>query len=206
MSASQYYSVTARVGVPHRHEVEVTVPLVGPAGPAGEGSVESVNGQTGVVVLDAQDVGAEVGLEYISQAINSSDNINAAVNKFYTLSKNVSSSMSVRLPASANTGDRVVVFRALGDSVLGVIKIDKPTGLPLVPFASIGVLRAANEVFYAVYTNDSWRADFIPPSGFQSIPTSVSDFGVSGQMAYQDPHLYICVSTNTWRRVTLTTF
>jgi len=64
MAASQYYSVTARVGVPSRHEVEVTIPLVGPAGPqgpAGEGGggdVESVNGQTGVVVLAAADVGA----------------------------------------------------------------------------------------------------------------------------------------------------
>ena len=34
-AASQYYKVTSRVGVPHRHEVEVTVPLVGPVGPAG---------------------------------------------------------------------------------------------------------------------------------------------------------------------------
>jgi Cu/Ag efflux protein CusF len=32
---SQYYKVTARVGVPHRNAVEVTVPLVGPAGPQG---------------------------------------------------------------------------------------------------------------------------------------------------------------------------
>jgi hypothetical protein len=40
MAASQYYSVSARVGVPHRNEVEVTIPTVGPAGPqgpAGEG-------------------------------------------------------------------------------------------------------------------------------------------------------------------------
>jgi hypothetical protein len=62
--SSQYYSATAYVGTPHRNEVEVTIPLVGPAGPqgpAGEGGggdVESVNGQTGVVVLAAADVGA----------------------------------------------------------------------------------------------------------------------------------------------------
>jgi hypothetical protein len=59
--SSQYYSATAYVGTPHRNAVEVTVPLVGPQGPAGEagaGAVESVNGQTGVVVLAAADVGA----------------------------------------------------------------------------------------------------------------------------------------------------
>jgi hypothetical protein len=38
--SSQYYSATAYVGTPHRNEVEVTIPLVGPVGPqgpAGEG-------------------------------------------------------------------------------------------------------------------------------------------------------------------------
>jgi hypothetical protein len=34
-TSSQYYRVTARVGVPHRYEVEVTVPLVGPQGATG---------------------------------------------------------------------------------------------------------------------------------------------------------------------------
>jgi hypothetical protein len=59
--SSQYYSATAYVGTPHRNAVEVTIPLIGPQGPAGEagaGAVESVNGQTGVVVLAAADVGA----------------------------------------------------------------------------------------------------------------------------------------------------
>jgi hypothetical protein len=62
--SSQYYKATAYVGTPHRNEVEVTIPLVGPAGPQGPagsgggGDVESVNGQTGVVVLAAADVGA----------------------------------------------------------------------------------------------------------------------------------------------------
>jgi hypothetical protein len=59
--SSQYYSATAYVGTPHRNAVEVTIPLVGPQGPAGEagaGAVESVNGQTGVVVLAAANVGA----------------------------------------------------------------------------------------------------------------------------------------------------
>jgi hypothetical protein len=52
------------VGLPSPQTVNVTIPLVGPAGPqgpageAGAGAVESVNGQTGVVVLAAADVGA----------------------------------------------------------------------------------------------------------------------------------------------------
>jgi hypothetical protein len=52
------------VGLPSPQTVNVTIPLVGPAGPqgpagdAGAGAVESVNGQTGVVNLDAADVSA----------------------------------------------------------------------------------------------------------------------------------------------------
>jgi hypothetical protein len=63
-ASSQYYKATAYLGTGTHHEVEVTIPLVGPAGPQGPagsgggGDVESVNGQTGVVVLAAADVGA----------------------------------------------------------------------------------------------------------------------------------------------------
>ena len=77
--ASQYYKVTAYVGTPHRNAVEVTIPLVGPAGPqgpageAGAGAVESVNGQTGVVVLDAADVGAAATLHASQHEIGGSD-------------------------------------------------------------------------------------------------------------------------------------
>jgi len=77
--ASQYYKVTAYVGTPHRNAVEVTIPLVGPAGPqgpageAGAGAVESVNGQTGVVVLAAVDVGAAATLHASQHEIGGSD-------------------------------------------------------------------------------------------------------------------------------------
>jgi hypothetical protein len=44
-ASSQYYKVTSRVGVPHRHEVEVTVPLVGPVGPAGPQGAQGPPGE-----------------------------------------------------------------------------------------------------------------------------------------------------------------
>ena len=43
--SSQYYKVTALVGVPHRNEVEVTVPLVGPQGPAGPQGEQGLPGE-----------------------------------------------------------------------------------------------------------------------------------------------------------------
>ena len=67
------------VGMPSPQEVIVTLPLVGPAGaqgpqgPAGAGAVESVNGETGVVVLDASDVGAAETLHAAQHEIGGSD-------------------------------------------------------------------------------------------------------------------------------------
>jgi hypothetical protein len=43
-TSSQYYRVTARVGVPHRYEVDVTVPLVGPAGATGATGATGASG------------------------------------------------------------------------------------------------------------------------------------------------------------------
>ncbi len=67
------------VGAPSAQEVLVTLPLVGPAGatgpqgPAGAGAVESVNAQTGVVVLSAADVGAAETLHASQHEIGGSD-------------------------------------------------------------------------------------------------------------------------------------
>jgi hypothetical protein len=45
--SSQYYKVTARVGVPHRNAVEVTVPTVGPQGAAGAAGAAGATGPQG---------------------------------------------------------------------------------------------------------------------------------------------------------------
>jgi hypothetical protein len=44
-AASQYYKVTAYVGTPHRNAVEVTLPLVGPQGPAGPQGAQGPPGE-----------------------------------------------------------------------------------------------------------------------------------------------------------------
>jgi hypothetical protein len=202
-ASSQYYSATAYVGTPHRNEVEVTIPLVGPAGPqgpAGEGGggdVESVNGQTGVVVLDATDVGAEVSLEYINQSLENNSSVNLAANKHYTFTKNFSGDADLLLPTTANDGDRVVVRRG-ALQVGGNLLVVRQGGSPFLQ--TIGVLSQPNTVFYAVWSG-LWRQDFIPPAGFQGAPSTPTSFGISGQMAYEDPYLYIAVGTNTWRRI-----
>jgi hypothetical protein len=203
--SSQYYKATAYVGTPHRNAVEVTIPLVGPQGPAGEagaGAVESVNGQTGVVVLDATDVGAEASLEYINQSLESTSSVNLVANKHYTFTKDFAGNANLLLPTTANDGDRVVVRRGGGQSS-GDLFIVRQGGSPFLQ--NIGVLTQPDTVFYAVWSG-LWRQDFIPPAGFQGRPSSVDSTAIAGQMAFEDPYFYIAVSTNTWRRVPVAAF
>lgn len=39
-----------------------------------------------------------------------------------------------------------------------------------------------------------------------SIPSTLTSTGTKGQIAANETHLYICVATDTWRRVALSTF
>ena len=57
---------------------------------------------------------------------------------------------------------------------------------------------------------DMWMRDLY--SGLLSIPmsetppTSSTDEGVKGQMAYDDDFLYVCYAENLWKRVALVAF
>jgi hypothetical protein len=163
----------------------------------GDYPVNSVNGQTGVVVLDASDVGAETSLEYINQSLENNSSVNLAANKHYTFTKNFSGDADLLLPTTANDGDRVVVRRGALQGG-GNLLVVRQGGSPFLQ--TIGVLSQPNTVFYAVWSG-LWRQDFIPPAGFQGAPSTPTSFGISGQMAYEDPYLYIAVGTNTWRRI-----
>lgn len=168
----------------------------------GDYPVTSVNGKSGAVVLGATDVSATPALEYISQTPSTVVPIDVLANKHYTFIKTVSGTLPIYLPTTANDGDRVVVRSASVWSA-GAITVNRLGGNPAVQ--TIGVLTGPNAVFYAVWAG-LWRQDFVPPAGFPQRPQSTSFLGSQGQLAYEDPHLYICVNPNTWRRVTLTTF
>ncbi len=36
-----------------------------------------------------------------------------------------------------------------------------------------------------------------------SVPSSASDTGTAGQIAFDSTHFYVCVATNTWKRAAL---
>jgi hypothetical protein len=39
-----------------------------------------------------------------------------------------------------------------------------------------------------------------------SVPASAGATGIAGQLAYDATHLYICVATDTWKRVAISTW
>lgn len=40
----------------------------------------------------------------------------------------------------------------------------------------------------------------------QSIPSSVNDSGTKGNIAFDSTHLYVCIDTNLWRRISLSSW
>lgn len=145
----------------------------------------------------ASDVGAELALEYISTSVDNAGIIGVLSNKHYNITKNTNFNHQISLPLLANNGDRIIIRRAGGSST-GVFTVSRLGGSPF--NQTIGVLSQPNTVFYAVW-NGQWVQDFIPPAGFQGAPENPTSFGISGQMAYADPYLYVCVDTNKWRRI-----
>jgi hypothetical protein len=59
-------------------------------------------------------------------------------------------------------------------------------------------------------TWDAWLGSvtipFLSTLSFVSVPATATSTGTVGQFAANTTHLYICVNTNTWRRVAIGTF
>lgn len=54
-------------------------------------------------------------------------------------------------------------------------------------------------------TNGSGTMSFKQPVS-SSAPATATSAGIAGQIAYDADHVYVCVSTNTWKRATLSTW
>jgi len=46
----------------------------------------------------------------------------------------------------------------------------------------------------------------VSPNVIHNPPTSSSSSGLAGQMSYDSDYFYVCISTNSWKRVSLSTF
>ena len=127
-AASQYYSVTARVGVPHRHEVEVTVPLVGPAGatgPAGAAGASAWNDITGKPSTFAPSAHTHTANEITSGTLDNARINFAAPAAIGSTTPNTGAFASIRVdPKNGGTGSLVVGSTTGGETNQIVLDLD----------------------------------------------------------------------------------
>jgi hypothetical protein len=74
------------------------------------------------------------------------------------------------------------------------------TGSNIVTSGNVSVAGAiaATDIFAATLNGNLISNDFTP--------SSATDTGTKGQIAYDDNYIYVCVETNTWKRSALTTW
>ncbi|WDS51738.1 minor tail protein [Streptomyces phage Triumph] len=96
---SQGFVLYAKDGLPYVIQADGTIFQVGSGGSGGGGAVDSVNGQTGIVTLDAADVGAypATGGELTGKLIQTGDGVNNLVEW-----KSPGGSIATRIGANGN--------------------------------------------------------------------------------------------------------
>jgi hypothetical protein len=218
MASSQYYSATAYVGTGTHHDVEVTVPLVGPAGPAGEagaGAVESVNGQTGVVVLNAEDVGA-LQSAFTIESFTYDDlggsgemTLPARRNARWTIDITVSGgTRTLFLPSTdVQVGDRIHVALTVPAATTFIVKKPQP-GAPLTLATLSGGARFlyGAQVTQIISGQPVWQSLGELQATIGAVPASSTGTGTIGSFVFAEQFMYVCIASNTWRRVPIAAF
>lgn len=226
-ASSQYYSVTAYTGVPHNHEVEVTVPLVGPQGPAG---ADGTGFQTVRLEVDSTNSASpsSVGL---TGTVDAAGNLRA----FVLVESNVTGGYArVELPQLAGAyaiGEVVIKLNFFEDGAApcnvrvtvadqNVTAIYPATGYDefiedkhyvfrwngirwdMDPLAN----EAATTSFELLKPNHGGTLAAFTAMG-SGVPATPTATGKPGMLAwgYADgiERLYICVANNIWRRVAI---
>jgi len=139
----------------------------------------------------------------LNTGISSTNNIFiTGANQYYSIVKRSFKDLTINLPTFANFGDRIAIRRGepVQDNNKGAFIINRLGGNPY--SQTISVLPRNGNIFYCIWIG-LWVPDFVPPAGFEGAPLSSTSFGVPGQMAYEEPYLYICVSNNQWRRIAI---
>jgi len=209
------------VGMPSPQEVLVTLPLVGPQGatgpqgPAGAGAVESVNGQTGVVVLDAEDVGALQSAFTIESFVyddlggSGEMTLPARRNARWQIDIIVSGGTRTLFLPSVNVqvGDRIHVALSVPAATALIVKKPQP-GAPLTLATLSGGARFlyAAQVTQIVSSQPVWQSLGELQATIGAVPTSSTGTGTIGSFVFAEQFMYVCIAPDTWRRVPIAAF
>jgi hypothetical protein len=228
-TSSQYYRVTARVGVPHRYEVEVTVPLVGPAGATGATGATGAagaNGATGSVGPEGPQgptgpAGTTDYNELSNKPVLNGVITDAFPSGFGTGVANINWAAASYWSGSLGmTGGTTIAFQNVIVGKTITLDIGNSSGYSLQwpanvtwiggsPAASsLGAIVTSIRVQVLALSATQFIAFALVP--FTDKPSTATSPGIEGQLAwgYDDgaERLYICVANNVWRRATIATW
>jgi hypothetical protein len=206
------------VGAPSPQEVLVTLPLVGPAGatgpqgPAGAGAVESVNSQTGVVVLDAEDVGALqsaftieefVYFELLEATLPARRNVRWQVNFIVS-----GGTRTLLLPSvNVQVGDRIHVALTVPAATTLLVKKPQPGGtLTLATLSGGARFLYAAQVTQIVSGQPNWQSLGELQATIGAVPSSSTGTGTIGSFVFAEQFMYVCIAPDVWRRVPIAAF
>lgn len=166
------------------------------SGGGGGGAVDSVNGQTGVVVLTKSDIG-------LANVDNTSD-----------ANKPISSATSAALALKANTSSLATVATSgayndlTGKPTLGTAAAQNSSAFATAAQGALADTAVQPGDLAAVATSGDF-SDLVgvPQIAIRvAVPATATDPGSVGEYAVDADYLYHCIATNTWVRVPVSTF
>jgi hypothetical protein len=179
------------------------------------GAVTNVNGETGVVVLDAGDVGA-LQSNFTHESFTYDDpggtgvmSLPARRNVRWQVNFIVSGgNRTLRLPSTdVQVGDRIYVTLTVPANTTLIFQRPQP-GQPI----TIATLSGGARLFYAAQATQIvsslpvWRSLAELNAVIGAIPASSTSTGSTGSFVFADQFMYICIADDTWRRVPIADF
>ena len=114
-------------------------------------------------------------------------------------------------PRLFNIGGDKSLVAATSRASIGLRDVFYGSGTPeSAVIADVGSLYMRTDTggtsLYVKEFNNGTNTGWIPQAGWSSVPVATGAAGIAGQMAYDSTHFYVCVATNTWRRVAISTW
>jgi hypothetical protein len=178
----------------------------------GDFPVQSVNGETGAVTLDAADVGAlqsQYSIETFIYSALSTATLPARRNARWTVDFIVSGgTRTLNLPSTnVLVGDRIhVALTAPAGTTVIVIKPQPGSPLTLATLSGGSRFVFGAEVTQIVGGTPVWQSLGELQASVGAIPATSSAVGTIGSFVFAEQFMYVCIAPDTWRRVPVAAF
>jgi len=183
-------------------------------GAAPASGVTSVNGETGAVTLDSTDIGA-LQASFTTETFFYDDlggtgtmTLPARRNALWTVNFLISGgTRTLMLPNDAQDGDRIRVEFTAPSNTTVIVRVPRPGNSVVLTTVSGGQQFAyAAQVTRLVTGIPIWSSYGTVQANLGLVPSTVNSTGEAGSFAFTSQAMYVCIATNTWRRVPIAAF